>query len=141
MPTARPRYIQPPSRARLADFDGTEFGETEMIRAEQAVAKVLEKYPTLLADEVARLRAAWSIAPEKLTEEVVAPIFKTAHDLAGFGQTFGFPLVTVLARSLCRLLTMGDLARSQMSAVVDASTRRSKTQRMARPLRFRWANA
>jgi hypothetical protein len=121
MPTPRPRgYIQPPPRSRLVDFGNTEFGPAEMSRAEQAVAKVVEQYPTLLADEVARLRAGWAIAPDKLTEETTAPIFRVAHDMAGYGQTFGFPLVTILARSLCRLLTMGDLSRNQMADVVDA---------------------
>jgi hypothetical protein len=120
-PTSRPRgYIQPPPRARLVEFNGTEFGEAEMTRAEQAVAKVLERYPTLLAGEVGRLRAAWAEAPEKLADGAVTPIFSSAHDLAGYGETFGYPLVTILARSLCRLLTMGDFDRDQMSGVVDA---------------------
>ncbi|HEX4191529.1 MAG TPA: hypothetical protein VHY80_00465 [Stellaceae bacterium] len=120
-PFSRPRgYIQPPPRARLAEFVGTEFDAEDMSRGELAVAQVVTRYPTLLADEIDNLRAAWFAAPEKLTGGTVAPIFNVAHELAGYGATFGYPLITILARSLCRLLTMGDLSRNQMSAVVDA---------------------
>src|SRR5262249_5946346 len=79
-----------------------------------------ERYPTLLADEIGKLVVAWDAAPEQLTGETVAPVFNVAHELAGYGETFGYPLVTTFARSLCRLLTMGDLRRQQMAAVVDA---------------------
>ncbi|HLI19652.1 MAG TPA: hypothetical protein VKV32_00940 [Stellaceae bacterium] len=123
MPTAIPRprgYIDPPPRSRLSEFAGTSFDAEDITRAERAVAKVLEKYPTLLGDEVARLVAAWAAAPEKLDSESVAPVFAAAHDLAGYGETFGYPLVTILSRSLCRLLTMGDLNRSHMTTVVEA---------------------
>jgi hypothetical protein len=119
--TPKPRgYIEPPPRARLVEFAGAEFDETVVTRAEQAVAQVLARYPTLLNDEVTKLVAAWAAAPEKLNSETVAPVFAIAHELAGYGETFGYPLVTILARSLCRLLTMGDLSRSQMTTVVDA---------------------
>ena len=79
-PAPRPRgYIQPPPRARLVEFNGTEFGEAEVNRAEQAVAKVLERYPTLLADEIGRLRTAWAQTPEKLADgAVIADLFQRA---------------------------------------------------------------
>ncbi|HEY3919722.1 MAG TPA: hypothetical protein VGL83_18175 [Stellaceae bacterium] len=91
-----------------------------MSKADRAVAQVLTKYPTLLPDEVAKLVSAWGTVPAALTSETVAPVFTIAHELAGYGETFGFPLVTVLARSLCRLLNAGDLAREQMKTVIDA---------------------
>src|SRR5689334_1837380 len=117
----RPRgYIELPPRAKLAEFAGAEFDAETIGRAEQAVAKVLTRYPTLLADEIGRLVAAWQAAPEKLTSDTAAPIFNVAHELAGYGETFGYPLVTILGRSLCRLLTMGDLNRHQMGPVVEA---------------------
>lgn len=117
----RPRgYIEPPPRSRLNEFAGATFGEDDLTRAERAVAKVLAKYPNLLGDEVTKLVAAWASTPEMLSSETVAPVFAVAHELAGYGETFGYPLVTILARSLCRLLTMGDLHRDRMSAVVDA---------------------
>jgi len=121
MPFRRTRgYIDPPLRARLVDFAGTAFDADDLSRAEEAIAKVVTRYPTLLADEIAKLVAAWDAAPEQLTSEVVGPIFTVAHDLAGYGATFGYPLITVFGRSLSRLLTMGDLSREQMAAVVDA---------------------
>jgi hypothetical protein len=121
MPFRRARgYIDPPLRARLVDFAGTAFDADDLSRAEEAIAKVLTRYPTLLADEIAKLVAAWDAAPEQLTPEVVGPIFTVVHDLAGYGATFGYPLVTIFGRSLSRLLTMGDLSREQMAAVVDS---------------------
>jgi hypothetical protein len=120
-PTPRPRgYIDPPPRARLTEFSGATFSTDDLTRAERAVAQVLTKYPTLLTDEVTKLVAAWAAAPEALNSETVAPVFAIAHELAGYGETFGYPLVTILARSLCRLVTMGDLNRDQMTAIVDA---------------------
>jgi hypothetical protein len=117
----RPRgYIEPPPRARLNEFAGASFSADDLTRAESAVAKVLTKYPNLLGDEVTKLVAAWASTPDALSSETVAPVFAVAHELAGYGETFGYPLVTILARSLCRLLTMGDLNRGQMAVVVDA---------------------
>jgi hypothetical protein len=113
-------YIEPPPRARLVDFAGTAFDDEDLNRAEQAIAKVLTRYPNLLADEIAKLVAAWEAAPARLSPEVVGPIFTVAHDLAGYGATFGYPLITIFGRSLSRLLIMGDLRREQMAAVVDA---------------------
>jgi hypothetical protein len=112
--------IEPPARARLVDFAGAAFDEEDLSRAEEAIAKVLTRYPNLLADEIAKLVVAWEAAPERLTPEVVGPIFTVAHDLAGYGATFGYPLITIFGRSLSRLLTMGDLRREQMAIVVDA---------------------
>jgi hypothetical protein len=112
--------IDPPARARLVEFAGAEFDESLVSRADLAVAAVLARYPTLLNDEVAKLVAAWAAAPEALNSETVAPVFGIAHELAGYGETFGYPLVTILARSLCRLLKTGDFSRDRMAAVVDA---------------------
>jgi hypothetical protein len=112
--------IELPMRARLAEFAGAEFDADMIGRAERAIAEVLARYPTLLADEIAKLVAAWNATPEELTRETIAPVFEVAHELAGHGETFGFPLVTVFGRSLCRLLIMGDLKRQQMATVVDA---------------------
>jgi hypothetical protein len=123
MATAHSRtsgQIDPPARARLVEFAGAEFDESLVSRADQAVAAVLARYPTLLSDEVTKLVAAWATAPEALDSETVAPVFGIAHELAGYGETFGYPLVTILARSLCRLLKTGDLNRNRMAAVVDA---------------------
>jgi hypothetical protein len=120
-PSPRPRgYIELPPRARLTEFSGTEFDAETVNRAEGALAKVLERYPTLLSDEISKLVVSWQAAPQKLTGETTAPIFNVAHELAGYGETFGYPLVTIFGRSLCRLLTMGDLNREQMGTVVDA---------------------
>ena len=112
--------VKLPTRARLADFAGAEFDADMISRAERAIAEVLARYPTLLADEIGRLVAAWNAAPEELNRETVAPVFDVAHELAGYGKTFGYPLVTIFSRSLCRLLKMGDLKRRHMSTVVDA---------------------
>lgn len=120
MANSTPKYIEPPPRARLSEFAGTSFGEEEMSRADRAVAKVLEKYPTLLNDQVTKLMAAWGTTPEALDGAAVAPVFAVAHELAGLGETFGYPLVTILGRSLCRLLKTGDLHRERMTDVVDA---------------------
>lgn len=120
MAPRNPVIIEPPQRARLADFAGAKFDDADMSKASRAVAQVLTRYPTLMADEVAKVRAAWKAAPRELTAESVAETFKVAHDLAGCGETFDYPLVTVLARSLCRLFKQGDLKRPEMREVVEA---------------------
>jgi pimeloyl-ACP methyl ester carboxylesterase len=112
--------IEPPPRARLVDFAGAKFDADDLSRAEAAIAKVVTRYPNQLPDEITKLVAAWDAAPEHLTPKVVGPIFTVAHDLAGYGATFGYPLITIFGRSLSRLLTTGDLTREQMTAVVEA---------------------
>jgi hypothetical protein len=119
-PRAQSGVIEPPARAKLSEFAGAEFDERLVSKADRAVAQVLTKYPTLLPDEVAKLLAAWGGVSGALTSEAVAPVFTIAHELAGYGETFGYPLVTVLARSLCRLLNAGNLGHEQMRTVIDA---------------------
>lgn len=46
------------------------------------------------------------LAAERLnwSDQAFADLFAAAHDLKGMGSTYGFPLATQLAASLCRLI-------------------------------------
>jgi HPt (histidine-containing phosphotransfer) domain-containing protein len=90
-----------------APFDGA-----DMLAANSVLTRLSAEFPKHGLAEIEKLRA--SIAANPVTAQNIGQIRYTAHDLAGQGGTFGFPLVTQTAKSLYRLLAT-DEAPSTMS--------------------------
>ena len=58
-----------------------------------------------MQDELSKLDAARArIASEGYTAETGENLYFRAHDLKGLGSTYGYPVVTEIAGSLCRLI-------------------------------------
>jgi chemotaxis protein histidine kinase CheA len=88
--------------------------------AEAALAQLSGEFSSWMAEECERLDAARRRVKERgLSEATQQELFLAAHDIKGGGYTFGFPEVTPVAESLCRLLEHSpDLTRIPL-AVVD----------------------
>ncbi len=92
--------------------------------AEATLKEMSAQFDQWLDEEVAKLgRAQAAIETDGYTEQTVDQLHRRAHDLKGLGSTYGYPLVTRLAASLCRLLE--DHARAEkpadlVSAHIDA---------------------
>ncbi len=80
-----------------APFDGA-----DMMAAHAVLARLSAEFPQHGLAEIDKLRAYIVATP--VTAQQVGQIRYSAHDLAGQGGTFGFPLVTQTAKSLYRLL-------------------------------------
>jgi hypothetical protein len=113
--------LRPRGASRLSDEVGfIEFTEAQVAKAERAVAKIVKSHDGQLNDEIDALVAAWRNARADFADDKLLACHRLAHDLAGHGETLGFPLVTVLARSLRRFLRLGDWSAPQARAITDA---------------------
>jgi chemotaxis protein histidine kinase CheA len=90
-----------------------------LARAQAAVADLAKDYSGWALADVARARKALAAAGADPAARAahIAELFRVAHDLKGQGASFGYPLVTRLGDSLCRLTR--DRARSYESRHLD----------------------
>ena len=87
--------------------DGAEGGGMAAVlaRAQAAVADLAKVYSGWALADVTRARQALALAESDPAgrRSHVETLFRVAHDLKGQGTSFGYPLVTRLGDSLCRL--------------------------------------
>ncbi len=99
-----------------------------LARAQAAVADLAKDYSGWALADVARARKALAAAEADAAARGahIEELFRVAHDLKGQGSSFGYPLVTKLGDSLCRLTRDRkrsyetrhlDLAKSHLDAV------------------------
>ena len=97
----------PPSQALKSKVKalppGAGFSAIE--RAEQAMGKLSVRFEGWITEEVEALQSARDgVDKHGYNGEFAEELFRSAHDLKGQGLTFGYPLVTYVAGSLCNLL-------------------------------------
>lgn len=84
---------------------GAGFDMSAIERAEKALDKLSVRFEGWITEEVDRLqRARDDVDHHGYRGDFAEELFRSAHDLKGQGMTFGYPLVTYVAGSLCRLL-------------------------------------
>lgn len=91
--------------ARPREFTPPVFDEDALARADDVLQEMSGSFQQWIEEETVRLQEArlaaaeanWSIASFE-------PLMLRAHDLKGLGGTYGYPLVTQIAGSLCRLI-------------------------------------
>ncbi len=89
---------------RLKSFDADAIK-----RAEAALAGMANQFGDWLNDELAKLEAAHKIVlADTSTDKEMEAFYRHAHDLKGLGTTYGFPIVSQFAGSLCRLIDSPD---------------------------------
>lgn len=75
-------------------------------RAEQSVANLAGEFEKENTRNVAGLREAWAKARgQEGDSALMKEMFRIAHDIKGQGTTFGYELLSIIAASLCKLLT------------------------------------
>ena len=98
-----------------------------LARAEAALLALSSKYADWLQEELGKLDAAReAIRVDGASRTRIDMLFARAHDLKGLGGTYGFPLVSRLAASLCRLLGDGDERIQTPLALVDGHVKAIK---------------
>ncbi len=74
-------------------------------KAEAALADLSSQFEDWLMDEVKKMEDVQAkIKVEGLNPQTADMLFYRAHDLKGLGTTYGYPLITRLAGSLCKML-------------------------------------
>lgn len=76
-----------------------------LARAQAAVADLAKDYSTWALADLTRARQALTQAEGDAGARAahVEALFRVAHDLKGQGSSFGYPLITRIGDSLCRL--------------------------------------
>jgi hypothetical protein len=80
------------------------FDEGALARADKTLEAMSGSFEQWLHADIARLQDA-RLRAERYgwSDAGLDTLWRVAHDLKGMGSTYGFPLVTQLASSLCRL--------------------------------------
>jgi chemotaxis protein histidine kinase CheA len=97
--------IVPPHRLRQFVSQGSSNDPDPVARAEQALQELSSEFGAWMDTECDRLHAVRTdIHSQGLNEKTHGALFHAAHDLKGQATTYGFPLATEIADSLCRLI-------------------------------------
>ncbi|GAM99172.1 hypothetical protein U91I_02814 [alpha proteobacterium U9-1i] len=90
---------------RVLELKRPVFDDAALARADEAMQSLSAAFPQWLEEEVSKLQIARLAADSAAWEAVwLDPLYGAAHDLKGLGTTYGYPLVTQIAASLCRLV-------------------------------------
>ena len=78
---------------------------TAIDKAEAALEQLSVNFDTWLDEEIDALaKARDAVREHGLKDEHFDELFRVAHDVKGEGETLGYPLATIIAASLCKLL-------------------------------------
>ncbi|MEI9905878.1 MAG: Hpt domain-containing protein [Asticcacaulis sp.] len=90
-------------------------------KAEAALADLSSQFEGWLMDEIKKLEDVQAtIKAEGLTVQNAEALFYRAHDLKGLGTTYGYPLITRIAGSLCKMMDDETKRAAAPRVLVDA---------------------
>ncbi len=102
----QPVQMIPPSNNLKLKLGGRLGGidPAALAKAEAALKGLSSNFDQWMQDELTKLDAARErVRNEGYNAETAETLYFRAHDLKGLGSTYGYPLVTRIAASLCRL--------------------------------------
>jgi hypothetical protein len=115
------QFFTPPNRlkAKLGKSIGT-FDADAIARAEAAMASLSDQFGGWLIEELSKLEAAHKmISAVGSGEAELEEFYRRAHDLKGLGTTYGYPIVSQFAGSLCRLLDSPEARSKAPRTILD----------------------
>lgn len=90
-------------------------------RAEAAIESLSSNFGEWILIELKKLEDARNALPNKdLSSAEGRELFNRAHDLKGLGTTYGYPIVTAFAKSLCDIIGTKDIRAKAPLALVNA---------------------
>ena len=103
MANKRPIEIFMPPNVLKAKMGNGKLDLSAVQRAEKALANLQGEFAGWMSQDVGRLVEAGVAYAKQSDVEKLCDIYRAAHDLKGHGTTFGFPLISRVAASLCLL--------------------------------------
>ncbi|MCA3714092.1 MAG: Hpt domain-containing protein [Phenylobacterium sp.] len=89
-------------------------------KAEAALAAMSVNFEEWLQAEIARLNSAMSLVQaEGRSEANMEALYHRAHDLKGLGATYGYPIISQIAGTLCRLIDKPEKRLTSPLALVE----------------------
>ncbi len=116
------QIIQVPNtlRAKVGGRLGALDAEA-IAKAEAALQDLSSQFDDWLMDEIKKLEDVQALIKEEGYTTVHAEaLFYRAHDLKGLGTTYGYPFITRVAGSLCKMLDEDDKRMKAPRKLVDA---------------------
>lgn len=105
----------------LGRFKLGAFDAAAVARAEAALKSLSGNFDQWMQDELTKLEGARErVRSEGFGVETGQNLYLRAHDLKGLGTTYGYPLVTRIAASLCRILHDAETRLQAPLYLVDA---------------------
>jgi hypothetical protein len=100
------QIINPPHMIKHKVSGGGGPSPEMLAKAEAAINKMSEDYPSWAVDDVDRLEQLVKQAQPGVGNgrELMQEAFKLAHDMRGQGGSFGYPLMTRISNSFCRFV-------------------------------------
>jgi chemotaxis protein histidine kinase CheA len=115
-------FITPPNNLkaklgnRLAGFDSGAIA-----RAEAALKAMSNQFGDWIVEELGRLEAAHkALSSLNCGEAELEEFYRRAHDLKGLGTTYGYPIVSQFAASLCKLIDSPEGRAKAPRQILDA---------------------
>lgn len=92
-----------------------------LAKAEEALSSLSGQFDNWLDEEVTKLeKAQETIRNEGLTEKNAEGLYFRCHDLKGLGTTYGYPLITRIAGSVCKMLDDDHIRMQSPRVLLDA---------------------
>ena len=99
------QIIRQPNPLKRAVRRVADTADDPVARAERALDGLSNEFDGWMRKECERLAAAHSaIRKNGLTSATQDELFRAAHDIKGDATTFGYPLASAAAESLCRII-------------------------------------
>ncbi|WKL56246.1 Hpt domain-containing protein [Asticcacaulis sp. ZE23SCel15] len=116
------QIIQVPNtlRAKVGGKMGA-LDQAAIAKAEAAIADLSSNFGEWLLDEVKKIEAAQAeIKASGFTPANADKLYFHCHDLKGLGTTYGYPLVTRIAGSLCKMMDDEAIRLQAPRVLIDA---------------------
>ena len=114
----------PPSNALRLKVGAGRLGAIDpaaIAKADAALKGLSSNFGQWLADEITKLEGSrQQVKVAGATTETMEHLYLRAHDLKGLGTTYGYPLITRIAGSLCRMIDDRDKRIHAPLELVDA---------------------
>lgn len=99
------KLIDPRTEGRRLDLKAPLFDEAAIARAQETLESLGSSMTEWLDADIDRLQEARIAASAAgWSNATLEAMMAAAHDLKGMGATYGFPIITDIAASLCRLI-------------------------------------
>jgi chemotaxis protein histidine kinase CheA len=99
-------HYTPPNRLKMKLGNTLRaFDANAIARAEAALEAISGQFGGWLIEELGKLEEAYQATTlPGAGEDELGAFYRSAHDLKGLGATYGYPIISEFADSLCRLL-------------------------------------